>query len=87
MDEVFIRIRGKQHYLWRAVDQDGKVLDILVQSGRSAAAAKRFLQAAEELAIRSAGDRDRQAQELRRRPARDPASRRAPPKPIPQQSS
>ena len=42
MDEVFIRIRGKQHYLWRAVDQQGNVLDILVQSRRSATAAKRF---------------------------------------------
>ena len=40
--QVFIRIRGKQHYLWRAVDQDGNVLDILVQSRRSATAAKRF---------------------------------------------
>jgi putative transposase len=36
MDEVFIRIRGKLHYLWRAVDQDGHVLDILVQSRRNA---------------------------------------------------
>ena len=42
MDEVFIRIRGKLHYLWRAVDQDGEVLDILVQSRRNAKAAKRF---------------------------------------------
>src|SRR6516162_591416 len=42
LDEVFIRIRGKQHYLWRAVDQDGNVLDILVQSRRNATAAKRF---------------------------------------------
>ena len=42
MDEVFIRIRGKLHYLWRAVDQDGHVLDILVQSRRSAKAAERF---------------------------------------------
>src|SRR5689334_1407268 len=42
MDEVFIRIRGKLHYLWRAVDQDGHVLDILVQSRRSAKAAQRF---------------------------------------------
>jgi putative transposase len=39
---VFIRIRGKLHYLWRAVDQDGHVLDILVQSRRNAGAAKRF---------------------------------------------
>ena len=42
MDEVFIRIGGKQHYLWRAVDQDGHVLDILVQSRRNTKAAKRF---------------------------------------------
>ncbi len=42
MDEVFIRIQGKLHYLWRAIDQDGNVLDSLVQSRRSAKAAKRF---------------------------------------------
>jgi len=42
MDEVFIRIQGVQHYLWRAVDQDGVVLDILVQARRDANAAKRF---------------------------------------------
>ena len=42
MDEVFIRIRGELLYLWRAVDQDGVVLDILVQGRRNAAAAKRL---------------------------------------------
>jgi putative transposase len=42
MDEVFIRTQGVQHYLWRAVDQNGVVLDILVQSRREANAAKRF---------------------------------------------
>ena len=42
LDEVFLRIGGKQHYLWRAVDQHGAVLDILVQSRRNAKAAKRF---------------------------------------------
>src|SRR5918998_4558360 len=42
MDEVFIRIRGGLHYLWRAVDQRGVVLDILVQDRRNATAAKRF---------------------------------------------
>jgi putative transposase len=42
MDEVFIRIQGVQHYLWRAVDQDDVVLDILVQARRDANAAKRF---------------------------------------------
>jgi putative transposase len=42
LDEVFIRINGKLHYLWRAVDQDGIVLDIVVQSRRNAGAAKRF---------------------------------------------
>jgi putative transposase len=42
MDEAFIRIQGVQHYLWRAVDQDGVILDILVQARRDAKAAKRF---------------------------------------------
>jgi putative transposase len=42
MDEVFIKINGRQHYLWRAVDQDGNILDILVQPRRDARAAKRF---------------------------------------------
>ena len=42
LDEVFIRIQGLQHYLWRAVDQDGVVLDILVQARRDGQAAKRF---------------------------------------------
>ena len=42
LDEAFIRIRGKLHYLWRAVDQNGHVLDILVRSRRNAKAAKRF---------------------------------------------
>jgi putative transposase len=42
LDEVFIRIQGELHYLWRAVDQNGTVLDILVQSRRNAKAAKRF---------------------------------------------
>lgn len=42
LDEVFIRIRGVLHYLWRAVDQNGVVLDILVQDRRNGAAAKRF---------------------------------------------
>jgi putative transposase len=42
MDEVFIRIQGVQHYLRRAVDQDGVVPDILVQVRRDGTAAKRF---------------------------------------------
>jgi putative transposase len=36
LDEVFMRIRGVQYYLWRAVDYDGVVLDILVQDKRDA---------------------------------------------------
>ncbi|MFF1352030.1 IS6 family transposase [Streptomyces sp. NPDC058322] len=42
LDEVFIKVNGEQKYLWRAVDQDGNVLDILVQSRRDTAAARRF---------------------------------------------
>jgi putative transposase len=43
LDEVVISISGKKHWLWRAVDQHGVVLDILVQSRRNAKAAKRLL--------------------------------------------
>ena len=39
---MFIKIRGKLHYLWRAVDQDGDTIDILVQKHRNKTAAKRF---------------------------------------------
>ncbi len=42
LDEVFVTIQGQRHYLWRAVDQDGDVIDILVQRRRDARAAKRF---------------------------------------------
>src|SRR6266571_4371336 len=42
LDEVFLKINGRLHYLWRAVDQDGDVLDILVQSKRDKKAAKKF---------------------------------------------
>ncbi len=42
LDEVFLTIRGTRHYLWRAVDQDGHGLDILVQRRRDQKAAKKF---------------------------------------------
>jgi putative transposase len=42
LDEVFLTINGARHYLWRAVDQDGNVLDILVQRRRDKNAAKKF---------------------------------------------
>ena len=41
-DEVFVKINGKQHYLWRAVDQDGEVVDVYLQARRDGAAARRF---------------------------------------------
>jgi putative transposase len=42
LDEIFLRINGKLQYLWRAVDQDGDVIDILVQAHRDQRAAERF---------------------------------------------
>ena len=42
LDEVFVTINGQRQYLWRAVDQDGDVIDILVQSRRNRRAAERF---------------------------------------------
>ncbi|MFJ3235948.1 IS6 family transposase [Streptomyces sp. NPDC086787] len=43
LDEVFVKIGGERQYLWRAFDQHGDVLDILVQSRRDAKAARRFM--------------------------------------------
>ena len=73
MDEVFLRICGKVHPLWRAVDQHGHVLDTLVQSRRSAIAQRSsdrggqavLLQAAQGPAIRAPRVCDRQAAQLR----------------------
>jgi putative transposase len=42
LDEVYLKIDGRNQYLWRAVDQDREVIDILVQSHRDARAAERF---------------------------------------------
>ncbi len=43
VDELFITIQGQRHYLWRAVDQDGDVIDILVTSIGSLRRRQRFL--------------------------------------------
>ncbi len=43
IDEIFLTINGARHYLWRAVDQKGHVLDILVQRCRNKQAAKTFI--------------------------------------------
>ena len=42
LDEVFVTINGQRFYLWRAVDSEGMVLDILIQTRRNAKAAHRF---------------------------------------------
>ena len=55
IDEVFVKINGKQHYLWRAVDQDGEVVDVFLQARRDGAAAKRFFRRL----LRSHGDEPR----------------------------
>ena len=74
VDEVFIRINGKHHYLWRAVDQDGNVLDVLVQSRRNALAAKKFFRpTAQGTAVRAAGACHRQARQPPARPPRGDA--------------
>ncbi len=42
LDELFVTIRGRRHYLWRAVDEDGDTIDILLQPRRDQRAAARF---------------------------------------------
>ena len=46
LDEVFVKIRGELHYLWRAVDQEGEVLEAFVTKKRDKAAALKFLKKA-----------------------------------------
>ena len=43
LDEMVIKVRGGKHWLWRAVDDEGEVLDFLVQPARCARSAERFL--------------------------------------------
>jgi putative transposase len=63
LDEVFIRIQGELRYLWRAVDQDGVVLDLLVQRRRGEAGRQA---SPERPRVYAACPDHRQAEELRR---------------------
>jgi transposase-like protein len=59
IDEVFVTIAGQRHYLWRAVDQDGDVTDVYLQTRRDAEVAKRFFRRL----LRSHGKRPTRARE------------------------
>jgi putative transposase len=54
LDEVFLKINGRFHYLWRAVDQDGDVLDILVQTRRDKKAERSSFASIKRTAVCSA---------------------------------
>ena len=68
LDELFVTIQGQRQYLWRAVDQDGDVIDVLVQSRRNRGAAARFF----HTLLKGQGREPRQlfTDKLRRRTAR-----------------
>lgn len=67
LDELFVTVQGERQYLWRAVDQDGDVIDILVQPRRDRRAAKRFFRELPKgQRRRTATAGDRQAEELQR---------------------
>jgi putative transposase len=55
IDEIFVKINGKQHYLWRAVDQDGEVVDVYIQARRDGKAATGFF----KRLLKSHGDEPR----------------------------
>jgi transposase-like protein len=66
LDEMVVTIKKQKYYLWRAVDSEGNVLDVLLKRGRDTEAAKRFLpQTAEETRLCATGDGHRQAEKLR----------------------
>lgn len=84
--EVILTINGRRQYLWRAVDQDGIVLDVLVQSRRNAEAATRFFRKLlKGAAVRAAGADHRQVGQLPDRAPRAHAVGRASPLEVPQQ--
>ncbi len=76
LDEVFLTINGKPQYLWRAVDQNGNVLDILVQSRRNKRAAKKFFRKLlKGCELYATGTDHRQARQLRDSQERGDAER------------
>ena len=79
LDEVVITIAGKKHWLWRAVDQDGIVLDVLVQPARPASRQAPAAQAAQEAGPTTSGADHQQAGVLSRGPEGADARGRAPP--------
>ena len=68
LDEVYVKINGEMHYLWRAVDQEGEVLESFVTKGRDKAAALKFIKKALETPWPDAGDRHRRPGLIRWRP-------------------
>ena len=65
LDEMFVPISGERHYLWRAVDQDGEMLDILAQKRRNKTRRQTLLsQVAEKAAICPSYAGDRAARQL-----------------------
>jgi putative transposase len=64
LDEVVVTINGTKHWLWRAVDQNGAVLDVLVQRRRDTAAAKRLMGKLLKRHGAPARDRDGQVAQL-----------------------
>ena len=83
LDEVFLKINGVQHYLWRAVDQHGAVIDILVQPTRDRFAAMRSFDALGNQSSSASRDRDRQASQLWRCEETNPATSNSPTEPVP----
>ncbi len=87
LDEVFVKINGTTNHLWRAVDQHGDMLDILVQSRTKRQSSQAVLpKAAQGPAICAAGDRHRQAGQLSVRSPRagavgDPSTLQVPQQP------
>src|SRR3984885_6906616 len=88
LDEVFIKMNGIQHYLWRAVDQNGAVIDILVQPRRDRWAALRFFSQVTPYGRKStARHHHGQAAELCCSEEADFAERGTPTEPLSEQSS
>src|SRR5215468_2816537 len=84
LEEVCLTINAERHSLWRAVDQDGNVLDILVSGRRNKQAAQKFVRKLLKGLFSVLGDHHGQAEKLWRGAAGDSSWGGAPPTPLPQ---
>jgi hypothetical protein len=84
-DEVYVKINGERHYLWRAIDHEGEVLESFATKARDKAAALKFIKEGDEAPRPHRHHRHRWPALIRRRPEGDRRSRSPGDRPLDEQ--